>query len=123
MNEKLKILEMVEKGKITAEEGGKLLEAIETKKEVITNLDKIHSAKWLRVKVYDVEDKIKVNVNIPLALVETGIKIGMAYDKDLKEHLRDIDFDEIIKAVKEGAEGKIVDIETDKGEKIEIYVE
>ena len=123
MSEKIKILKMVEEGKITAAEGIKLLEAVETKKEEIKSLDNIHSAKWLRVKVYDPEDNVKVNVNIPLALVETGIKIGMAYDKELKEHLKDIDFNEIIEAVKNGAEGKIVDIETDKGEKVEVYVE
>lgn len=123
MSEKIKILKMVEEGKITAEEGIKLLEAVETKKEEIKSIEKTYSAKWLRVKVYDPEDNVKVNVNIPLALVETGIKIGMAYDKNLNEHLDGVDFKEIVNAVKNGAEGKIVDVESEKGEKVEVYVE
>lgn len=123
MSEKIKILKMVEEGKITAEEGIKLLEAIETKKEEIKSMETTHSAKWLRVKVYDSEDNVKANVNIPLALVETGLKIGRAYDKDLNENLKDVDFKEIVNSVKNGAEGKIVDVESEKGDKVEVYVE
>ncbi len=123
MSEKIKILKMVEEGKITAEEGIKLLEAIETKKEEIKSIEKSRSAKWLRVKVYDPEDNVKANVNIPLALVETGLKIGRAYDKDLNDSLKDVDFKEIVNSVKNGAEGKIVDVESEKGDKVEVYVE
>ena len=71
------------------------------------------------------EDKTKVKVNIPLSLVNVGLKLGCAYAPQLKESgLDKIDFDEIIEAVKNGAEGRVVDVEDEDSQtKVEVYVE
>ncbi len=123
--EKLKILQMIEEGKLTAKEGAELLNALG--KEDDNNL-KVKGnglgGKWLRVKVFESNGKQKVNVNIPLSLVNVGLKIGSKFNSDLKEHLGDINIDEIVEAVKNGAEGKLVEVENEKeGEKVEIFVE
>ncbi|HAA24786.1 MAG TPA: hypothetical protein DCE11_01525 [Ruminiclostridium sp.] len=71
------------------------------------------------------EDKTKVKLNIPLSLVDVGLRLGAAYVTELKEAgLDQIDMKEIIEAVKNGAEGKIVDIEDEESQtKIEVYAE
>ncbi|MFW6035847.1 MAG: SHOCT-like domain-containing protein [Halothermotrichaceae bacterium] len=123
--EKMQILKMIEEGKIDSSEGLELLEAIENKGEQELKPSHITSAKWLRVRVKTEDDKTKVNVNIPVSLVDVGFKIAKAYSPELNaEELKNIDLDEIIKAIKNGAEGKLVDIyDEENNTKVEVFVE
>ncbi len=126
--EKMQILKMIEEGKINSTEGLELLDAIENKgsQEIITqNNTSNYSAKWLRVRVKAEDDKTKVNVNIPISLVDIGFKIATAYSPELQaDELKGIDFEEIIKAIKNGAEGKIVDIyDEESNTTVEVFVE
>ncbi len=120
--ERMKILEMVEEGKLSTTEAMELLDALEGNEEEITPQKK---AKWLKVRVTTRDGKPKVNVNIPMAFVAVGYNLAKKFDKDLKNSGLDyIDFKEIVEAVKNGAEGKIVDVEDEeKQERVEVYVE
>lgn len=128
MNDEIKkILKMVEEKKITAEEGEKLIDALDENAynvpaETANTSQKVNKPRFLRIHVDGDE---KVDVNIPLSLVEFGMKFGMKvgpkFSPQMKE-LEGIDFKEIIDAVKNGATGKIVDIHT-QDETVEIYVE
>ncbi|MCK9152359.1 SHOCT-like domain-containing protein [Methanobacterium alcaliphilum] len=120
--ERMQILEMVEEGKITAEEGMELLSALEKSDDEIIPKS---GAKWLKVRVRTMDDKPKVNINIPISLVDVGLKLAKTYDPKLKESgLDQINIEEIIDAVKNGAEGKIVDVEDEENKtKIKVYVE
>jgi hypothetical protein len=61
----------------------------------------------------------KVNVNIPMSLVNIGAKIGAKFAAPVK-----VDLDEIINAVRSGQSGKLIDIQDDAdGERVEIFVE
>lgn len=117
--EKLQILKMIEEGKITADEGVELLNALEEKEELIN----VKDAKWIRVRVNGKDGKQKVNVNIPISLIDIGLKIGTKYHEDLEEQLGGINLEEIIKSVKEGAEGKLVEVEDENGDRVEVFVE
>lgn len=118
--EKIQILKMVEEGKITSAEGIELLNALESKGVEL----RTKSSKWLKVRVYDPSDKTKVNVSIPIALVDIGLKFATKFSPELNDaNLHDLDFNEIAEAIKNGAEGKIVDIESEDGEKVEVIVE
>ena len=118
--EKLQILKMIQEGKITSENGVELLNALDTK----DNEGLKKPSKWLKVRVFEGSDKAKVNVNIPLSLVDVGLKMATKFSPELKDSkLEEIDFKEIAELIKNGAEGKIVDIETENGEKVEIIVE
>ncbi len=118
--EKMQILKMIEDGKITSKDGLELLSALEEKED----LPLTKSSKWLKIKVHEPDDNTKVNVNIPLALVDVGLKMATKISPELKNSdLKDIDFNEIAELIKSGAEGKIVDIESDNGERVEIVVE
>ena len=120
--ERMQILEMVEDGKITAAEAMELFSALERNdQEIVPKTD----AKWLKVRVYTLDDQPKVNVNIPISLVDVGLKLAKKYDPKLKDSgLDNIDLDEILDAIKNGAEGKIVDvIDEEEQTKIKVYVE
>jgi len=123
--EKLQILKMIEEGKITSEEGIQLLNALdegEPPKEAPTKTA-LKGAKWLKVRVFEKNGKSKVNVNIPVALIDIGLKISSKYHSDLEEQLGGIDLNEIIDAVKNGAEGKLVEVEEENGDRVEVFVE
>ena len=123
MSENLKILKMVEEGKISADDAAKLLAAIEDSSETITISKSKGKTKWLRVRITDIGGKTKVNVNVPVTLIDAGMKMGLAYDENLFEKLGDVDIEGILDAVRNGAEGNLVDIETEEGEKDKIFVD
>jgi hypothetical protein len=119
--ERLKILKMVEEGKITAEEGAKLLAALsESRKTKAKPSLRTASGgtRWLRVRVTDVASgKAKATVNLPLGLVDAGLNIASQYAPGIA-------FDELIEAINAGAEGKIIDVfDEEDGEHVEIFIE
>ena len=101
MREEVKqILKMVEEGRITAEEAEKLIDVLKPDDgggtSLISSTDDDYG-KFLRIKVVE-NGNDKVNVNVPLSLVEVGIKLatqlGAEYEPKLQA-LKDIDFNEI----------------------------
>lgn len=121
-NERLQILKMVQEGKITAEEAGKLLTAVD---EPVSS-GVAGQAKWLRVKVLDLNTgKAKVNVNLPIALLEVGLSIGMKFiPEDTMGSAHGIDVKALIDAIRSGAMGKLVEVEDeDEGIRVEVVVE
>jgi hypothetical protein len=115
--ERLQILRMIQEGQVTAEEGAKLLDALE---EPFRGERSGGSPRWFRVRVTDINTgKRKVNVNLPLTLLDLGARIGAKFAAPAY-----VDIEEIVKAIKEGAEGKIIDVEDpEDGERVEVYVE
>ena len=121
--ERMRILRMIQEGKITAEEGAKLLSALrESSKETRPPITSGRMGKgWLRVRVTDMAtNRAKVNVNLPLGLMDAGLKIGAQYAPELAG----IDLSQFIEDIKGGAQGKIIDvIDEEDGEHVEIFVE
>lgn len=123
--ERMRILRMIQEGKISADEGAKLLAALrdnrkETRENVVIN--RVGGSKsWLRIRVTDMKtNRNKVSVNLPLGLVEAGMKIGAQYAPELNG----IDLNMIIEEVKNGAQGKIIDVmDEEDGERVEIFIE
>ena len=80
--ERLRILRMVEQGQISAEDGSRLLDALsagERRKAQISSpsASATGSGRWLRVRVTDARSgRNKVNVTIPMGLVDVGLKMG-----------------------------------------------
>jgi hypothetical protein len=122
-DERMKILKMIQEGKITAEEGAKLLGALrESRKETRPPVTPPRVTKgWLRVRVTDMTtNKTKVNVNLPLGLMEAGLKIGAQFAPQLGS----IDLTQYMDEIKSGTMGKIIDvIDEEDGEHVEIFVE
>jgi hypothetical protein len=123
--ERAQILNMVSEGKISAEEGARLLAALKSSSSErsipSTKTDDAFRGRWLRVRVFNqATGKPKVNVNLPLGLVGVGLRLGARFAPELS----DFDIDELMAAIDEGAQGKILEVEdAEDGERVEIYVE
>jgi len=119
--ERLQILKMIQEGKISPEEGARLLSALGAKKQAAPPPPGRPAARWFRVRVTDIETgKSKVNVNIPMGLVNVGIKMGARFIPDST----DIDFEALSEQIQSGAYGKIIDVfHEEDGEHIEIFIE
>ncbi|MBN1934755.1 MAG: hypothetical protein JW934_08815 [Anaerolineae bacterium] len=120
--ERARILQMISEGKITAAEGARLLDALRSAQSTQREAqERSASTKWFRVRVTDVgTGRVKVNVNLPLSLVNVATKMGARFSPDLE----DFDWNELMRAIKEGASGKLVEVEDDEGgERVEVFVE
>jgi hypothetical protein len=130
--ERMKILKMVEEGKISVEDGAKLLAALGSNgngagagasaaQAGFTHIKSPTGAKWFRIRVTDMATgKAKVNVNLPIGLVSVGVKIAGKFAPETDT----LEVQQIIEAIRSGAQGKIIDVmDEDDGEHVEIYVE
>ncbi len=121
--ERMKILKMIEEGKLSAEEGTKLLAALSEKRmSAPPRMPGMASApRWLRIRVTDVRSgRSKASVQIPLALVDAGLKIGAHFAPEVEG----VDMSNVMEAMRSGMTGKIIDvIDEEDGEHVEIYVE
>jgi hypothetical protein len=119
--ERMKILRMIEEGKLKPEEGARLLAALvenqKTPRRPVTGRSG-EGARWLRVRVTDtVSGKAKATVNLPLGLLDVGLNIAAKYAPDVA-------FDELVEAINAGAHGKIIEVfDEEDGEHIEIFIE
>lgn len=122
--ERLKILKMIEDGKISAEEGAKLLAALSEGRRmpgVPQPPRPPGGPRWLRIRVTDVHSgRSKASVQIPLDLVDAGMKIGAHFAPEVEG----VDMNNVMQAVRTGMTGKIIDVmDEEDGEHVEIYVE
>jgi hypothetical protein len=121
--ERMQILKMIEDGKISASDGAELLRALDRDQnaKAAEPLKGASAPRWFRVRVTDLATgKSKVSVNIPMGLVNVGMKMGARFAPEMEG----VDFDEITAAVRSGASGKVMDvIDEEEGERVEIFVE
>ncbi|MDP4088455.1 MAG: hypothetical protein Q8930_04175 [Bacillota bacterium] len=128
MNEEtMKVLKMLEEGKIDAQKAGELIEVLNASNKNVpavggpvlgSNVDKM-----LKIRV-NTQKGENVNVNIPVKFIKTlGGAIKRIPKVDGVEGVEDIDIQAILQAVGDGLDGKIVDIKSDKGDNVEIVVE
>jgi len=120
--ERMKILQMIEEEKISAEEGAKLLALLGSKdKAKQTTRLRVGTPRTLRVRVTDVNTgRSKASVQIPLALVDAGMKIGAHFAPEIEG----MELDSVFNALQAGTTGKIIDVvDEEDGEHVEIFVE
>ncbi|MDD2922218.1 MAG: hypothetical protein PHQ36_08020 [Anaerolineales bacterium] len=123
IEERMKILKMIEEGKISADDGAKLLAALsEPRKGIpVPQNPSGAAARWLRIRVTDTRTgRSKASVQIPLALVDAGMKIGAHFAPEVEG----VDMSNVMDALRMGVTGKIIDVvDEEDGEHVEIYVE
>ena len=143
--ERMMILRMVEEGKLTPEEGARLLSAVgerqaQPEPELVGAAssasgdsaasgaaysgsfaggfgDSSLNGRFLRVLVSNsMTGKQKVNINIPLGVVEFGLRFIPPSAKVNAQTIRD--------AITSGVRGRIVDVfDNEKGDHVEIFIE
>lgn len=123
MEDKKRILKMIEEGKITAEEAIKLLDVLDStekcdgivKSEVVEDDDFFDlkndgkGGKILFVRVKS-DDGSKVKINIPLEFIKIMGGIGSMYSKELEKY--NIDIEKLMNAIDNGFVGRLVDVES-----------
>jgi hypothetical protein len=124
--ERVKILQLVQDGKISADQGVQLLEALQDplkhKTESPSGQPKVvQAARWFRVSVTDTDTgKIRVNVRLPVNLITAGVKMGARFSPEVEG----LDMDQLMALIKAGEIGKIVDVVDEKdGEHVEVFLE
>ena len=119
-DERLRILKMIENKQISAEEGSRLLEALEA--DPLRSRTPIASrSRSLRVQVTDLATRRqKISVTIPVSLVGIGLKLGAR----LFPRTTDSVADDVRRAVETGELGRVFDIQDlEENERIEIFIE
>ena len=124
VEERMKILKMIEEGKISAEEGTKLLAVLaEDRRSSLgpTPPRTPGTPRMLRIRVTDIgSGRSKASVQIPLALVDAGMKIGAHFAPEEEG----VDMTNVLDAMRSGVTGKIIDVVDDEdGEHVEIFIE
>ncbi len=122
-DERLKILKMVQEGKLSADQAVELLEMLDKSDSVnppkSSNLNL--AGRWLRVRVTDTNTgKVRVNVRLPLSVVSSGIKMGMKFSPQVEG----LDVNQLMEVIQSGEMGQIVDVvDEEDGEHVEVFVD
>lgn len=122
-DERMQVLKMIEEGKISVEEGTELLRLL-SKSEAGTTAEPLRGAskpRRFRVRVTDLNSgRSKVSVNIPMGLVDVGLRMGARFVPELESD----QYGELVEMVRAGKQGKVIDVvDDDSGEHIEVFVE
>ena len=125
--ERMRVLRMIEEGKIS-EEGTLLLKAIEKSSKKPGRRQSTPqpptpgdgSGRWMRLRVSDTDSgRTKVNMTLPLGLVSMGLQVGARFVPEVNN----LDVTQIRDALRSGVPGKILEVMDDDGELVEIFVE
>jgi hypothetical protein len=121
-DERLKILQMLEEGKITAEEATTLLRALGGSRRAAPGAPSPGGqGRYLRIHVTDLASgAAKVNVTVPMSLVSAGLRMAERFAPEFEG----FDMDELGELIASGTIGKIVEVmDEEDNERVEIYVE
>lgn len=78
----------------------------------------------LTLKVIVDSEGDKVRINLPMSLVKAAMGIGLKIPQVANnEHLKDIDFEQIISLVESGVIGRLVEVESSDGDTVYVVVE
>lgn len=125
--ERMKILKMIQEGKISAREGAELLEALEDRPVRSTPPlppappSSSGAPRWFRVVVTDTQTgKTRVNVRLPLSLISAGLKMGARFSPQVEG----LDPEQLMAFLQAGETGKVVDVlDEEDGERVEVFIE
>ncbi|MCJ7702399.1 MAG: hypothetical protein MUO62_12520 [Anaerolineales bacterium] len=123
-DERMMILKMIEDGTVSADEGARLLSSVDKNTERLpmkSSPRPTGSGKWFRVRVTDTRTgKTKATVSLPMALMDWGLRVGAQFAPEVAN----IDLQELSDILKQGMEGKIVDVlDEEDGEHVEIFID
>jgi|SRR5690554_84209 len=112
-DEKMKILEMIAAGKVTPAEGADLLQALEQEKTPRGG------ARRLLIRVTEPDTGAEhVNVKIPMGFAGKMLKFVNRFVPQ-----EEIDLQELHQAVRSGEPGQVMQVDTDDGQRVEIWLE
>lgn len=123
-----RVLTMIQEGKLDAEKGSELIQALKDKEDTGNNLLEKSSKyldKTLKVRVISSEND-NVMVNLPLKLVKVVLMAGHSIAASIpqsEKYVKDIDINLIIEAIENELDGQIVDIKSANGDTVSVIIE
>ncbi|MCX7902913.1 MAG: hypothetical protein N2486_00230 [Caloramator sp.] len=118
-DEILRILTMVNEGKISQEKAAELIDALYQREEK-TNSD--YDSRILKVKVLSHEGD-NVNVNFPVKAAKAILKATGKFPIPMENQTANIDMNALIEALDASVIGKIVDVKSADGDIVEVTIE
>ena len=121
--ERIKVLQMIADGTIGVDEGSALLKALDIP-EAKPGFGRLRrdtaDRRMLRVKVDDsVGKRTKVNVVLPMALVNAGLNIASKYvDEVNSQHAA-----ALVDAIDADATGLVLEVHETDGEHVQVFIE
>lgn len=131
VEERKKILVMVQEGKISAEQGVQLLEVLENGRKApiaghplapgIPMAPGRSDSRWFRVQVTDTNTgRTRVNLRMPAGLVSAGAKMGARFAPQVEG----LNSKKLMAYLDSGETGKVVDVYNEEsGEHVEVFIE
>lgn len=126
MNEESRqILEMLQRGQISAEEAMELLDAVESSAGVAPDGGPAQRPRHLRIVVTDTRSgRVMVNMNVPFSLVDAAARFGLTLGIKRAPELAKVDVDQVVSAIRSGVQGKLVDaVNEEESQRVTISVE
>lgn len=127
--ERMRILMMIQEGKISAAEGARLIEALEDPRDKpiqppvpsMPGLSGSKKPRYLRVLITDTDTgKARVNVRLPVSLINSGVRLGARFAPEIEG----LDMENLNSWMNSGEIGKIVDsFDEEDGEHVEVFLE
>nr|WP_307992888.1 hypothetical protein [uncultured Niameybacter sp.] len=128
MNEEMmRILKMVEEGKITADKAKELMEVMQATIQPMTTTATTtnYEDKFLRVKVLSSEGD-KVNVQLPIKIIKEVMKVSGKLPIDMKG-MQGVDIESLMNTIVSCLDnemmGEIVNVESASGDTVKVYIE
>lgn len=126
-----KVLEMVEQGKISSAQAGELLEAMGLEDDAAPEVPvrKTEQKRLLKISINSA-DGDKVDVKVPISLLQAGMGIGKNFAASAGQDnpaMKDLDWDQLMIAVnqmvEDGTSGEIVTVDSADGDHVKIWLE
>lgn len=124
MDEKLRILKMVEEGTITAEQAAELMKAMGVEEPAVPAVKGSYEKKMFRIVVNSTGGD-KVNVQFPVGAIKKILKVTGKLpipEKDLEGVDLEQMMDAIAECLDEEIEGDFVNVNAADGTKVRVYV-
>ena len=132
-DEQIKILKMVQEGKITADQASELLQVLDDRSTPERDASSAlpvsaggrppvtGGGRWFRVRISDIESgKTRANIRLPVGIVSAGIKMGMKFSPEMEG----MDVEQLWQIIQSGETGTIVDVyDEDDREHVEVFIE
>ncbi|TKI47267.1 SHOCT-like domain-containing protein [Lysinibacillus tabacifolii] len=123
-----RVLTMIQEGKIDADKGSELIQALKDKEETGNiSLEKptTYLDKTLKIRVISAEND-NVTVNLPIKLVKVILMAGHSIAANIpqsEKYVKDIDINLILEAIENELDGQIVDIKSADGDTVSVIIE
>jgi SHOCT-like protein len=120
IEERNRILDLVEAGKVSAAQAAQLLDTLALEHEQVNPLAPT-SRRFMRVRVTSLPgNRQKFNVIIPAGLISLGLRLGTR----LVPQLSGSALEDLVRASEGGASGRLLDLQDiEAGERVEIFAE